>query len=114
MSYVNFPTLDLNPPAGTWYFPTINPTPVDPQKESRGVYSPSLYKEQVIDPLSTQVGGDHYKKLAIQPMEYAMKNKLGPCEFNVVKYVTRWQDKGGIEDLDKAIQCLEILKDSLK
>lgn len=114
MSYVNFPTLDLNPPAGTWYFPTISPTPVDPQKESRGVYSPSLYKEQVIDPLSTQVGGDHYKKLAIQPMEYAMKNKLGPCEFNVVKYVTRWQDKGGIEDLDKAIQCLEILKDSLK
>lgn len=59
--------------------------------------------------LDVQVGGDHYKKLAIQPIEYAHYNKLGPAEFSVVKYVTRWRDKGGVESLRKAIHCIELL-----
>ncbi len=48
-----------------------------------------------------QVGGNHYKQRAIQPIEYILANQLGFCEGNIVKYATRWQDKGGIEDLRK-------------
>lgn len=59
--------------------------------------------------LSTQEGGDHYKKYAIQPVEYAMANNLNYCQANAIKYTTRYKDKGGIEDLRKAIHNLEIL-----
>lgn len=59
--------------------------------------------------LSTQVGGEHYKNLAIQPIEYAMRNGLDSCQHNVVKYVTRFRDKGGVKDLEKAIHYLELL-----
>jgi hypothetical protein len=41
-----------------------------------------------------QVQGDHYANKAIQPIEYIMSNNLGFCEGNVVKYVSRWKDKG--------------------
>lgn len=59
--------------------------------------------------LDVQVSGDHYKKKAIQPVEYIHANGLGFCEGNVVKYVTRWKDKGGIGDLEKARHYLDIL-----
>ena len=59
--------------------------------------------------LSTQVGGGHYKDLAIQPVEYISKNRMGFIEGSVVKYVTRWRAKGGISDLKKAIHFLQIL-----
>lgn len=59
--------------------------------------------------LDVQVSGDHYKKKAIQPVEYIHANGLGFCEGNVVKYVTRWRDKGGIGDLEKARHYLDIL-----
>lgn len=62
-----------------------------------------------IDPLAKQEGGKHYKGLAIQPVEYVMANKLGFCEGNVIKYVTRHQYKNGKEDLKKAIHFLEFL-----
>ena len=47
-----------------------------------------------------QVGGDHYLT-SIQPIEYILANKLDFCEGNIVKYATRWKNKGGIEDLEK-------------
>jgi hypothetical protein len=56
-----------------------------------------------------QVGGDHYKNMAIGPLEYALANNLGPCEHAIVKYVSRWEDKGGIQDLRKARHYLDIL-----
>jgi hypothetical protein len=59
--------------------------------------------------LSIQVGGDHYKKLAIQPMEYSMANKLDACQHTIVKYVTRFRDKGGLADLQKARHTLDML-----
>lgn len=59
--------------------------------------------------LNIQVGGGHYKKYKIQPVEYAMANGLNYCQANAVKYVTRYKDKGGIEDLKKAIHNIEIL-----
>ena len=49
-----------------------------------------------------QEGGDHYKTMAIQPWDFIITNKLGFLEGNIVKYVCRWQSKGGIEDLKKA------------
>ena len=61
-------------------------------------------------PASTeQVGGDHYRKYAIQPIDFITANKLDFCEGNVVKYVTRWRDKGGVEDLRKARHYLNLL-----
>lgn len=61
--------------------------------------------------IDRQVAGDHYKKYPIQPAEYCHVNGLGNMESYVVKYVTRWKDKGGVVDLDKAIHCLELLKE---
>ena len=59
--------------------------------------------------LDHQEGGSHYKKLAIQPFEYVVKNGIGFAEGNVIKYVTRWKDKGGVEDLKKARHFLDLL-----
>lgn len=56
-----------------------------------------------------QVGGNHYRKLAVQPTYYSLANDLGICEANVIKYVTRWRDKGGIDDLRKAKDYIDIL-----
>jgi len=59
--------------------------------------------------INEQVGGDHYKHMPIQPMEYSMKNNLNACQHTAVKYVTRYKVKGGKQDLLKAIHCLEML-----
>ena len=59
--------------------------------------------------LNVQEGGQHYKDKAIQPIVYIHANNLGFCEANVVKYVTRWKDKNGIKDLEKAKHYLELL-----
>lgn len=59
--------------------------------------------------LDRQVGGNHYKDMVIQPIEYILANKLGFVEGAVVKYVSRWRQKGGTGDLRKAIHLLEIL-----
>lgn len=59
--------------------------------------------------LDVQAGGDHYKKLAVQPIEYIHANGIPFAEGSVIKYVTRWRDKGGIEDLKKARHFLDLL-----
>ncbi len=58
---------------------------------------------QVYNPLDTQEGGGHYKDRGIQPLEYTMQNNLSFCEGNVVKYISRYKSKNGIEDLAKVI-----------
>lgn len=58
---------------------------------------------------AVQVGGDHYRKLPIQPMRYSMKNKLDACQHTIVKYVTRFREKGGIQDLEKAKHVIDML-----
>ena len=57
----------------------------------------------------TQVGGDHYRELVIQPVEFCHKNGLGFCESSVIKYVTRHKRKNGKQDLEKAIHFLKLL-----
>ena len=59
--------------------------------------------------LDKQVGGNHYKSLAIQPAEYCHKNGMGGLESAIVKYVTRYKWKAGKQDLEKAIHCIELL-----
>lgn len=60
--------------------------------------------------LQEQVGGDHYKKkVGIQPAEFCHSNKVGKLEGDVIYYVYRWRDKGGLEDLKKARHTLDIL-----
>jgi hypothetical protein len=61
------------------------------------------------DALAIQEGGSHYKKLAIQPVQYIEANRLPYLEGNVIKYVTRHADKNGIGDLRKARHYLELL-----
>jgi len=56
-----------------------------------------------------QVGGSHYKDMKIQPVEYIVANNLGYCEGNVVKYVSRWKSKGGVDDLRKARHYIDLL-----
>jgi hypothetical protein len=56
-----------------------------------------------------QVGGSHYSKHKVQPWDYIYANNLCYFTGNCVKYVSRWRDKGGVEDLKKAIHYLEKL-----
>jgi UDP-3-O-acyl-N-acetylglucosamine deacetylase len=59
--------------------------------------------------LQHQEGGDHYRKLKIQPVEYIHGNGIPFIEGSVIKYVTRWRNKGGIQDLEKAKHFIELL-----
>ncbi len=59
--------------------------------------------------LEKQINGDHYKSLSIQPVEYIHANNISFLEGNVIKYVTRWRNKNGIADLEKAKHYIELL-----
>lgn len=65
--------------------------------------------ESTTKAIDKQVGGMHYKTQAIQPIEYIMQNGLDFCEGNVVKYVSRWRYKNGVEDLKKARHYIDFL-----
>ena len=60
--------------------------------------------------LHKQVSGTHYMYMEIQPAEFINKNKLLFAEGNAIKYICRHSRKGGIEDIDKAIHYLEMIK----
>jgi len=59
--------------------------------------------------LDVQVAGNHYKDLAIQPVEYIHANNIGYFEGNVIKYVSRWRNKNGVKDLEKAKHYIDLL-----
>jgi hypothetical protein len=56
-----------------------------------------------------QVGGNHYKDFAIQPLEFIVKNNLDFPQGCVVKYVVRYKLKNGLEDLKKARHYIDLL-----
>ena len=62
-----------------------------------------------VDPWQNQVGGNHYSKLKIQPMQYALANSLDFAQATAIKYITRFRDKGGIADLEKAKHTIDLL-----
>lgn len=59
--------------------------------------------------MNDQIGGDHYRNKAIEPIDYILRNGLGYCEGNVIKYVTRHAEKGKAEDIRKAIHYLTFI-----
>jgi len=61
-----------------------------------------------------QVGGSHYKKYKIQPVEFIIKNNIGFVEGNIIKYILRFKEKGGVQDLLKAKHYIELLIDTTK
>ena len=68
-------------------------------------------KHDEYDAWASQVAGDHYKSLAIQPMEYSLANNLDAAQHTVIKYVTRFREKGGKDDLEKAKHAIDLLID---
>ncbi len=61
--------------------------------------------------LKKQIGGSHYRDFVIQPAEFINKNGLQFAEGNAIKYICRHSQKGGIQDIDKAIHYLEMVKE---
>lgn len=57
----------------------------------------------------TQIGGDHYKKKVLQPWDVIIAWKMGYLDGNALKYLARFSDKGGVEDLKKARHYLDKL-----
>ena len=64
---------------------------------------PSGVIKNKFNPLASQSGGNHYKIHGVQPVEYTMGNNLSFCQGNIIKYITRYADKNGLEDLEKVI-----------
>jgi hypothetical protein len=62
-----------------------------------------------ISATSEQVGGDHYKSLAIQPAEFIHRNGIGYLEGNVIKYIVRHKQKGKRQDVEKAIHYCRLI-----
>jgi len=58
---------------------------------------------------SQQIGGAHYKSKGIGPMHYSMANGLDALQHTAIKYITRFREKDGIEDLKKARHVLDML-----
>lgn len=59
--------------------------------------------------LDHQEGGSHYKKMAIQPIDFIYFNEIPFIEGNIIKYILRHKKKNGLEDLKKALHYLQIL-----
>ena len=70
---------------------------------------PNPAPPQTASALAKQEGGGHYKDLKIQPIEYIHANNIPFAEGCAIKYLTRWRNKGGIEDLKKARHFIDLL-----
>jgi hypothetical protein len=89
----------------------------DKDQEIWDRYMKSKYSDVVsdggLDPrnsaLDVQIGGGHYKSYAIQPVEFIHKNKIPYIEGCAIKYLCRWREKGGIEDLKKVKHYIDLL-----
>jgi hypothetical protein len=72
---------------------------------------PNIFKE--LFPTLRQEGGDHYQKHKIQPYTFITENELSFFQGNVIKYVVRYKDKNGVEDLKKIIHYCQLEIDQL-
>jgi hypothetical protein len=93
-----------------WYYETSSTTPSTPNLEE----ALKRLREQFSKPQEAKVESPKVDRPAhypspIDPYAYALANNLGPLEMNVVKYLTRWQDKDGLKDLKKARNTLDRL-----
>lgn len=79
-------------------------------KETRKILK--TYRDNCgVSAFNKQVGGEHYKGFKIEPMEFFIANRIPYAEAAVMKYVLRYREKNGVEDLEKAIHVLEMLKE---
>lgn len=56
-----------------------------------------------------QIGGKHYKDFKFQPWDVVLDWELGYLDGTALKYIARWREKNGIQDIEKAIHFLEKL-----
>lgn len=56
----------------------------------------------------------HYAQFKIEPIRFAQENGLDFLQANVIKYLVRWKAKNGLEDLAKALRCLEMYIEFVK
>ena len=85
--------------------PNWTPITMERRIQATSPSTPTKSPEKAVD---KQVGGGHYKDCGIQPIEYIHANNLNFFEGSAVKYITRWRQKGGVQDLRKAIHFLEL------
>lgn len=85
------------------------PSAIDEMAEQMGRWAAPTREDVAQPALAVQEGGSHYKSMKVQPVEYIHANGLGYCEGNVVKYVSRWRAKGGLQDLKKARHYVDLL-----
>ena len=57
------------------------------------------------------VSPPHYSRWDVEPVSFIMRNRIPYAEGNVIKYVMRHDMKGGVEDINKAIRYLEMIKE---
>lgn len=86
----------------------LSPTGRSPCENCDSSYS-NFYPKSYVTPLNKQEGGNHYKDKGIQPIVYIHANSMGFCDGNVVKYITRYKEKNGKQDLEKAKHYIELL-----
>jgi len=87
---------------------TLTEQPEDIKSKDKEI---EIKKEKLVpvSAMAIQEGGSHYKDMPIQPVEYIHKNGIGYFEGNVIKYMTRWRKKNGIDDLKKARHYIDLL-----
>lgn len=59
--------------------------------------------------LQKQVGGGHYKEFSIQPVQFIHANQIPYIEGCCIKYLSRWREKGGVQDLEKVKHYIDLL-----
>ena len=68
-------------------------------------------KVKIYNMIKENVSPDYYARYDIEPISFIMRNNITYAEGNVIKYVLRHDMKGGVEDIDKAIRYLEMIKE---
>lgn len=72
-------------------------------------YKAARQLEKAARPLDRQVGGDHYRNFAIQPIEFIQSNNLPFLEGCIIKRICRYRAKAGREDLEKIKHEVDLL-----
>ena len=65
--------------------------------------------DKLVGVLDTQVGGNHYKDMPIQFIDFVTQNDIPFREASIIKYACRHKKKNGLQDLKKAEHYLQML-----
>ena len=82
---------------------------LDFDSQNRYCSDTCLHNSQGDSPSAKQEGGNHYKDYAIEPIDFVHANGLSYIQGNVIKYIVRYKDKNGLEDLKKAKHYIDLL-----